>query len=44
MRLLDTKEKDRAVLRLGDDGSTTFKTFDGKGEVIRDFTLSAFRK
>lgn len=37
VRLVDTKEKDRSALRLGEDGSTTFKTFDNKGRTLRNF-------
>jgi hypothetical protein len=40
VRLQDTKEKDRAVFALDDDGRTEFTTLDGTGTVIRQTTLS----
>jgi hypothetical protein len=43
-RLLDTKEKERAVLQLAENGTTTFKTFDENGKLIRDATLSEPKK
>jgi hypothetical protein len=39
-RLQDTNEKDRAVLQFGGNGTTTFKTLDGSGKVIRNIALS----
>lgn len=39
-RLQDPKEKDRAVLQLAGDGSTSFKSMDGAGRLIRDIALS----
>lgn len=39
VRLLDTREKERAVLQYA-EGATTFKTRDADGKVIRDVTLS----
>ncbi len=41
VRMQDTKEKDRAVFTLKDDGRTEFKTLDGMGAPIRQMTLSA---
>src|SRR4051794_3816200 len=43
-RLLDTKEKERAVLQLAGNGTTTFKTLDENGKVIRSTTLSEPKK
>jgi hypothetical protein len=39
-RLKDTTEKDRAVVQLGGDGTTTFKTLDCEGNAIRNLALS----
>jgi hypothetical protein len=35
-RLMDTKERDRAVLRLGDDGAPSFQASDETGRLTRD--------
>jgi len=43
-RLLDTKEKERAVLQFAGSGTTTFKTLDENGTVIRNTTLSEPKK
>ena len=43
-RLLDTKEKERAVLQLAGSGTTSFKTLDENGKVIRSSTLSEPKK
>jgi len=43
-RLLDTKEKERAVLQLAGSGTTTLKTLDENGKVIRCTTLSEPKK
>ncbi len=40
LRLLDTREKERAVLQYAEGGATTFKTRDADGKLIRDITLS----
>lgn len=40
LRLLDTRQKERAVLQYAEGGATTFQTFDAHGKVIRDVTLS----
>jgi uncharacterized protein (TIGR03435 family) len=44
VRLQDSKEKDRAVFALDDEGRTEFRTLDGTGTVIRQMTLSAPEK
>ncbi len=39
-RLLDTRERERALLQYSEGGATTFRTHDADGKVIRDLTLS----
>jgi hypothetical protein len=39
-RLKDAREKDRAVVQLDKDGTTTFKTLDSTGNTIRNLDLS----
>jgi hypothetical protein len=39
-RLLDTRQRERALLEYSEGGPTTFKTRDPDGKVIRDLTLS----
>ena len=40
VRLLDSKEKNRAIFALGGDGKTEFRTFNGTGAVMRQMMLS----
>jgi hypothetical protein len=39
-RLMDTKERNRAVLRLGDDGVSSFQAFDEEGRSTRNLLQS----